>query len=163
MSDVVYTSEVRLERLRGPLRLAHLPVEPLPVTFGTHGPIARHYGVQGDVPEPHATTIDYLVAAAGGWLLGTLGGALEARGIAATEGRLSAVARGEVEVEEGVLVLRRIHVIFTLRGAEREVDAAERAHQHYKPKCPIYRSIHRAIDVTSELRLEGLPAGLHSE
>jgi len=28
--------------------------------------IARHYGIQGEVPEPHATTIDYLVAATGG-------------------------------------------------------------------------------------------------
>lgn len=66
MSTVVYTSEIRLERLRGALRLAHLPVEPAPVTFGTHGPIARHYGVPDEVPDPHATTIDYVVAAAGG-------------------------------------------------------------------------------------------------
>ena len=33
---------------------------------GTHGAIARHYGVQGEVPDPHATTLDYLIAAAGG-------------------------------------------------------------------------------------------------
>jgi uncharacterized OsmC-like protein len=64
------------------------------------------------------------------------------------------VARGEVEVEEGVLVLRRIHVIFTLRevGADK-VAAAERAHDVFKPKCPIYRSLYRAIDITTELNL----------
>jgi hypothetical protein len=47
--------------------------------------------------------------------LGTLGGALEARHILAGEGRLTAVARGEVEVEDGVLVLRRVHVVFSLK------------------------------------------------
>lgn len=66
MSEVVYRAVIPLERIKGPLRLAHMPAEPVPVRFGTHGPIARHYGVQGDVPDPHATTIDYVVAAAGG-------------------------------------------------------------------------------------------------
>lgn len=66
MPDITYVSEVRVERVRGPLRLAWLPAEREPVRFGTHGPIARHYGVTGEVPDPHATTIDYIVAAAGG-------------------------------------------------------------------------------------------------
>lgn len=58
-----------------------------------------------------------------------------------------------MEVDEGVLVLRRIHVVFTLRGVETGlVAAAERAHEVYKPKCPVYRSIHQAIAVTTELR-----------
>ncbi len=66
MAEIVYTSEVRLTRVRGALRLAHLPAEDEPVRFGTHGPIARHYGIQGEVPDPHATTLDYVVAATGG-------------------------------------------------------------------------------------------------
>ena len=66
MPDITYVSEVRIERVRGPLRLAWLPAEREPVRFGTHGPIARHYGIQGDVPDPHATTIDYVIAATGG-------------------------------------------------------------------------------------------------
>ena len=68
--------------------------------------------------------------------------------------RLKAVAHGEVEVEEGVLVIRRIHVVFTLKDvAADKVAAAERAHDVFKPKCPIYRSLHRAIDITTELNL----------
>jgi uncharacterized OsmC-like protein len=64
------------------------------------------------------------------------------------------VARGEVEVDEGVLVLRRIHVTFTLREVDADkVAAAERVHDVFKPKCPIYRSLHRAIDITTELTL----------
>jgi uncharacterized OsmC-like protein len=68
--------------------------------------------------------------------------------------RFKAVARGEVEVDDGVLVLRRIHVVFTLKDvAADKVAAAERAHEVFKPKCPVYRSLHRAIDITTELTL----------
>ncbi len=66
MSDVVYKSEVRIERPGGPLRLAWLPAEREPVRFGVHGAIAEHYGVDPKKYEPHATTLDYVVAAAGG-------------------------------------------------------------------------------------------------
>ncbi len=66
MSDVVYTSEVSIERRRGFLRLATLPAESEPVPFGVHGAIAEHYGVSPEVADPHAATIDYVVAAAGG-------------------------------------------------------------------------------------------------
>ena len=76
----------------------------------------------------------------------------------ASEGFLTAVAHGEVEVDEGVLLLRRIHVILTLKGAAAEkVDAANRAHDVFKMKCPVYRSVYRAIDVTTELRFEPPP------
>ncbi len=67
------------------------------------------------------------------------------------------MARGEVEVEEGVLVLRRIHVVFSLKEVRPDqVAAAERAHEVFKPKCPIYRSLYRSIDITTELSLTGI-------
>jgi hypothetical protein len=67
MSEVVYTSKVRIERKVGPIRIAYLPGEPQPVTFSTHGAIARHYKVDpAKLTEPHATTIDYVVAATAG-------------------------------------------------------------------------------------------------
>jgi hypothetical protein len=66
MGNVVYTSQVRIERVRGPLRRAYLPAEPTPVLFGVHGAVAEHYGVDIREHEPHATTLDYVVAAAGG-------------------------------------------------------------------------------------------------
>ena len=66
MANVAYVSNVRIERLKGPLRRAWLPAERDPVLFGVHGAVAEHYKVPPDVLEPHATTLDYIVAAAAG-------------------------------------------------------------------------------------------------
>jgi hypothetical protein len=66
MADPAYVSNVRIERAKGPMRLAYLPAEPIPVQFGVHGAVADHYGVKPDALPPHATTLDYIVAAAGG-------------------------------------------------------------------------------------------------
>ncbi|MGH9770477.1 MAG: hypothetical protein ACRD4Q_02045 [Candidatus Acidiferrales bacterium] len=67
MSDVVYVSKVRIERKVGPLRIAFLPGESQPVTFNVHGAIAEHYKVDPvKLKEPHASTIDYVIAATAG-------------------------------------------------------------------------------------------------
>ncbi len=66
MSEVVYRSEVRIERVKGPIRKAYLPAESGPVIFGVHGAVAEHYKVSPAIAEPHATTLDYIVAAAAG-------------------------------------------------------------------------------------------------
>jgi hypothetical protein len=63
---VVYRSEVDIDRRKGPLRAARLPAEDDIVWFGVHGAVAEHYNVSPDISEPHATTLDYLVAAAAG-------------------------------------------------------------------------------------------------
>ena len=66
MTDVVYTSSVKIERVKGPLRRAYLPKVESPVMFGVHSEIAEHYGVDPQVHDPHATTLDYVVASAAG-------------------------------------------------------------------------------------------------
>lgn len=67
MSDpVVYRSQVRIERVKGPLRRAFLPVQSTPVLFGVHSAVAEHYRVDSAIHEPRDTTLDYLVAAAAG-------------------------------------------------------------------------------------------------
>jgi hypothetical protein len=65
MSEVVYVSEVHIDR-DGPVRTAKLPGEPQPVRFSIHGAIAEHYGRDVRSLEPHAATLDYIVAATGG-------------------------------------------------------------------------------------------------
>lgn len=66
MPEVKYRSQVRIERVKGPLRRAFIPGETEPVIFGVHGAIAEHYKVPPDVLEPHASTLDYVIAAAAG-------------------------------------------------------------------------------------------------
>jgi uncharacterized OsmC-like protein len=42
--------------------------------------------------------------------------------------------------------------VFTLNDVSPDkVEAAERAHAVFKDRCPVYRSLHRSIDVTTEL------------
>ena len=66
MADVVYVSESKIERRGGPNRAAFLPAEQEPTSYGVHGAVAEHYGVEPDQFEAHATTIDHVVAAAAG-------------------------------------------------------------------------------------------------
>jgi uncharacterized OsmC-like protein len=86
-------------------------------------------------------------------MLGTFGGALEARKIDASNGRLKANVRGEIENEDGVLVIRRIHVEFALQAPEDARETVDRVHGFFADKCPIYRSLGPAIQITSSYNL----------
>ena len=63
---------------------------------------------------------------------------------------------GEVELEDQVLVVKRIHVRMRLRGEEAHRATALRVHGLFADKCPIYRSIRAAIAVTTELAFEAV-------
>ena len=82
-------------------------------------------------------------------MLGTFGGALEARKIDASGGLLTGTVRGEVETEENVLVIKRIHVEYRLVAPEEAREIVERAHGMYAMRCPLYRTLHNAIQLSS--------------
>ena len=86
-------------------------------------------------------------------MLGTFGGALEARQIDASDGKLTADVTGEVEEEDGVLVIRRIHVSMRLAAPEEAREKVERVHTIYLMNCPLYRTLHNAIGLTSSFEL----------
>jgi uncharacterized OsmC-like protein len=86
-------------------------------------------------------------------MMETFGGALEARQIDASNGRLIADVTGEVEQEEGVLIIRRIHVAMRLAASERVKEVVERVHGIYVMRCPLYRTLHKAIQLTSSYEL----------
>jgi uncharacterized OsmC-like protein len=65
-----------------------------------------------------------------------------------------AEASGEVENDEGVLVIRRIHVRLRLRAAEEHRETAERVHGFFADRCPVYRTLKPAVAVTTELVFE---------
>lgn len=86
-------------------------------------------------------------------MLGTFGGALEARQIDASHGKLTAEIRGEVEQEEGVLVIRRVHVAMRLTAPQEVKSTVERVHDMYAMRCPLYRTLHKAIQLISSFEL----------
>ncbi len=78
------------------------------------------------------------------------------RKISAEDDRLVAEAVGEIEKEEGVLVIRRIHVKMHLKAPEGDRETAERVHEFYRDRCPVYRSLRAAIQITTELEFEAI-------
>ena len=86
-------------------------------------------------------------------MLGTFGGALEARHIDASNGRLTGEIAGEVESEDGVLVIRRIHLSMRLIAPDEAKAVVERVHQVYAMRCPLYRTFHRTLQLTSSYTL----------
>ena len=67
------------------------------------------------------------------------------------DGRLSCEVRGEVETEDGVLVIKRVHASHTLRSGDPSAvrETVERVHGIYAPKCPLYRTLLPAFAITS--------------
>ena len=57
---------------------------------------------------------------------------------------------GEIETEDGVLVIRRIHVCYRLQASDEHADAIQRAFEFHPPKCPVYRTLSDSIDLTPE-------------
>ena len=77
---------------------------------------------------------------------------MEARGIDASEGRLSSEAEGDIYVVDKVLVIKRIRVRYTLTGCpDDKREAAERAHSFHASRCPVAKSIGGSIEITTEL------------
>jgi hypothetical protein len=56
-----------------------------------------------------------------------------------------------------VLVLRRIHVTLRLQALAEHHEVATRVHGFYAGHCPVYRSVHPQIEITTELSLEAVP------
>jgi uncharacterized OsmC-like protein len=65
---------------------------------------------------------------------------------------LTSEASGEIELDDGVLVIKRIHVTYHLRlEADADRKSVERAFSHHMPRCPVYRSIGAAFEITTSL------------
>jgi uncharacterized OsmC-like protein len=74
--------------------------------------------------------------------------------IDASAGKLIAEATGEVEIEDRVLIIRRIHVVLRLKSAPEHRDVAERVHGIFADFCPVYRTLKPAIEISTELVFE---------
>lgn len=66
---------------------------------------------------------------------------------------MTADVTGEIETEEGVLVIRRIHVKMTVAVAETARETVERVHEMYAMRCPLYRTLRSAIQLSSSVTI----------
>jgi uncharacterized OsmC-like protein len=92
-------------------------------------------------------------------MLGTFGGALDARKINAKDSRLTCETRGEIEDDGGVLIIKRVHVSYRLLAEDPESirQTVERVHGVYAESCPVFRSLRPAFAITSSVEIVGLP------
>ena len=56
-----------------------------------------------------------------------------------------------------MLVIRRIRVVYHLRAPAAARDTVERVHRIHAERCPVYKSLHKAIEITTECVLEDEP------
>lgn len=80
-------------------------------------------------------------------MLGTLNGALEARGITLEPNALGAEVAGHNEIVDGVITLTRIDIHYSLRIPPGTRDAVDRALVRHREKCPTARSLRNAVAV----------------
>ena len=64
--------------------------------------------------------------------------------------------RGEVEKDGKVLVIKRIHVTYSLKIADEHRETAERVLGFHADYCPVARSIKDSIEITTSLEMESL-------
>ena len=58
---------------------------------------------------------------------------------------------GEIETQNGVLVIRRIHVRLKLQASPGHQPTATRVHGIFADHCPVYLTLKSAIAITTEL------------
>lgn len=76
---------------------------------------------------------------------------LEARGIDASGGKLTADVSGKIGKDDGVLAIRSIHVKYRLDAGGADPDVVRRAHEVHAGRCPVYRTLIGCIEITTEL------------
>jgi len=64
MGELVHTSHVRIEKIKGPVRHAYIEHFNEPVRYGVHGGIKKFYGVEP--AEEWPATLDHMIAAIAG-------------------------------------------------------------------------------------------------
>ena len=76
---------------------------------------------------------------------------------------LTADVTGEIETEDGVLVIRRINVAMRLIASEVSRETVERTHAVYVMHCPLYRTLHKTIQLTSSCEVVAPPRPSEAE
>jgi uncharacterized OsmC-like protein len=154
MSRVLQVSKVKIEKEPGKNKIKRAQVEGFPdvIRMGVYGGIAQFFKLS--VTEPMPSTLDYIVAAVGGCMTGTVAGALEARGVSADPTKLQVEAEGQIEDVDGKMILTGIKLHYTLKVPKDKRAAVERALEHHEGLCAASESVRRGITVTWDSKIE---------
>jgi uncharacterized OsmC-like protein len=153
---VVHTSRLCIEKHESSHRTAHIENFPEPIHFGIHGGIKQFYKEKYG-PEITGTeypaTLDYIIAGVAGWLTGTLGAALDVRGIKSAD-NLVAQVEGDIEDVEGVMRITKIRLHYRFRIPPGTREKVDRVMTSYAEKCPAYQSVKGCIECSWDAEME---------
>lgn len=90
-------------------------------------------------------------------MLGTLNGALEARGITLEPDDITARVEGINRLRDGLPVLTEIVVRYRLRIPPGSRETVERALERHQSKCPSAQTLGAAVDVRWTAEIEERP------
>src|ERR1700680_2116803 len=164
MAKLLHTSKVKIQKESGNSKIKRAQVEGFPdvLRMGIHGGIAQYFKLSPDEPMP--APLDYIVAAVGGCLTGTVAGALEARGVKANPEKLQVEAEGKIEEVDGKMILTGIKLRYRLKVPKDKRASVERALEHHEGLCAASESVRRGITVEWESEIVeecGAEAGQH--
>jgi uncharacterized OsmC-like protein len=154
MSELVHLSKVKISKEPGKGKVKKIQFEGFPETIrmGLHGGVKKFYKVESDEDLP--TTLDYVVAALGSCLTGTLGSALEARSISLGPDDLTTEVEGHIEKVEGKPLLTRVHLKYHVKVPKGKKAEAERTVETHERFCAVSQSLKRGITVDLEADIQ---------
>jgi uncharacterized OsmC-like protein len=150
VGKLIQKSKVSVRKEAGNSKIKRVEIEGFPgeVRMGIHGGIAQYFKLSPD--EPMASTLDYVVAAIGGCMTGTVAGALEARGVRADPEKLQVEAEGTIEDVDGKMILTGVKLRYRMTIPKDKRATVERALQHHETLCAVSESVRRGIKVEWE-------------
>ncbi len=154
MGKLLHTSKVKIQKEPGNSKIKRAQVEGFPdvLRMGIHGGIAQYFKLSPEEPMP--ATLDYIVAAVGGCMTGTVAGALEARGVRADPEKLQVEAEGKIEEVDGKMILTGIKLRYHLKVPKDKRATVERALEHHEGLCAASESVRRGITVEWQSEIE---------
>lgn len=154
MAKLIHLSKVKVEKEAKKQKIKRVQFEGFPgvVRMGLHGGVAEHFKIRPDEPLP--TTLDYVVAAIGGCMTGTVAGVLEARGVNADPENLQVEAEGRIEEVDGKMLLTRVSLKYTMKVPKEKRASVEKALEHHESLCAVSESVRRGIAVEWKSEIE---------
>jgi uncharacterized OsmC-like protein len=152
MGETVEVTKIRIEKAQGKDKKAYIEDFPEPVVYGLRGGVKKFFGVKTGDDLP--TTLDHLAATVASCMTGSLGSALEARGIPSYPAKLSADVEGHIENVEGKPLLTRIHVKYHVKIPKGKKAEAQRAVDHHEKVCAASQSVRRGFQIEFEAEIE---------